>query len=306
MEHLSLSTEESYLGYIKEFFLFHHNRHPRDLGVPEIRAYLSHLAVERHVAASTQNVALCALLFLYRRVLKIDLPDIDEIERARRPARLPVVFTRAEVKAILAQMDGVFHLLVSLLYGTGMRSIECLRLRVKDIDFEYRQITIRDGKGQVDRRTMLPALTIEPLQQQLVYAKRVHQVDLNAGYGAVSLPYALEKKYPNANRSWAWQYVFPSVKRSLDSHTKTVRRHHLSQDALQAAVKQAIRQAGIAKHAGCHTFRHSFATHLLEDGYDIRTVQELLGHRDVKTTMVYTHVLNRGGRGVKSPLDQSF
>lgn len=226
MEHLSLRTEESYLAYIKAFFLFHNKQHPRDLGVPEIRAYLSHLAVERHVAASTQNVALCALLFLYRRVLKIDLPNVDEIERARRPARLPVVFTRSEVKAILAHLDGVFHLLVSLLYGTGMRSIECLRLRAKDIDFEYRQIMIRDGKGQVDRRTMLPALTIEPLQQQLVYARRIHQVDLNAGYGAVSLPYALERKYPNANRSWAWQYVFPSVKRSLDPYTKTVRRHH--------------------------------------------------------------------------------
>jgi integrase len=226
MEHLSLRTEESYLACIKACFLFHHKQHPRDLGVPEIRAYLSPLAVKRHVAASTQNVALRALLFLDRRVLKINLPDIDEIERARRPSRLLVVFSRAEIKAFLAHLDGVFHLLVSLLYGTGMRSIERLRLRVKELDFEYRQITIRDGKGQVDSRTMLPTLTIEPLQQQLVCAKRSHQVDLNAGYGAVSLPYALEKKYSNANRSWAWQYVFPSVKRSLDPYTKTMRRHH--------------------------------------------------------------------------------
>ena len=303
LEHLSEKTEKSYLGYIRNFYEFHQRRPPREMGVAEIRAYLTYLAVERKVAGSTQNVALSSLLFLYQRVLKIELPYIDDIERARQPKRLPVVFTRTEAKAVLGQLNGVYHLLGSLLYGTGMRSIECLRLRVKDIDFEYKQITIRNGKGAVDRRTMLPTTVIELLKQQLVYAKRIHQVDLNAGYGAVYLPYALERKYPSANRSWIWQYVFPSVKRSLNRRTKVVGRHHLSPDALQQEMRQAIQRAKIMKHAGCHTFRHSFATHLLEDGYDIRTVQELLGHRDVKTTMIYTHVLNKGGRGVRSPLD---
>lgn len=303
LEHLSDKTEKSYLGYIRGFYEFHHRRPPREMGATEIREYLTYLAVERKVAASTQNVAFSALLFLYQRVLKIELPYLDGIERAKQPKRLPVVFTRTEAKAVLAQLNGVYHLLGSLLYGTGMRSIECLRLRVKDIDFEYKQITIRNGKGAVDRRTMLPTIVIEPLKQQLIYAKRIHQVDLNAGYGAVYLPYALERKYPNANRAWIWQYVFPSVKRSVERRTNVMRRHHLSPDALQQAMQQAIRLTKIAKHAGCHTLRHSFATHLLEDGYDIRTIQELLGHRDVKTTMIYTHVLNQGGRGVRSPID---
>jgi integron integrase len=278
-------------------------RHPREMGADEIRAYLSHLAIERQVAASTQTVALSALLFLYRQVLEIELPYIDDIERAKQPERLPVVFTRTEVKQILAHLDGVHLLIASLLYGTGMRLTEGLRLRVKDVDFEYRQITVRDGKGNKDRITMLPNSLMESLQLQLQRAKQLHELDLSLGYGTVELPYAFERKYPNANREWAWQFVFPSWKRSLDPRTKIVRRHHVYEQSLQRAVRQAICQAGITKHGGCHTFRHSFATHLLEDGYDIRTVQELLGHKDVKTTMIYTHVLNRGGRGVRSPLD---
>jgi integron integrase len=304
LKHYSLKTEKSYVHYIRDFILFHDKRHPKDMGADEIRAYLSHLAVERDVAASTQTVALSALLFLYRQVLQIELPYIDEIERAKRPERVPVVFTRTEVKQILTHLDGVEHLVVSLLYGSGLRLMECLRLRVKDIDFEYQQITVRDGKGSKDRVTMLPASSIEPLCYQLQKAKSLHQQDLAMGYGEVELPYALARKYPNANQQWNWQFVFPSWKRSLDPRTKVVRRHHLYEQSIQRAVKQAIQRAGITKHGGCHTFRHSFATHLLEDGYDIRTIQELLGHKNVKTTMIYTHVLNRGGRGVRSPLDR--
>jgi integron integrase len=303
LKHFSLKTEKSYVYYIRDFILFHSKRHPKEMGVDEIRAYLSHLATDRNVAASTQTVALSALLFLYRQVLQVELPYIDEIERAKRPERVPVVLTRSEVKQILTHLDGVEHLVVSLLYGSGMRLMEGLRLRVKDIDFEYQQITVRDGKGSKDRITMLPNFCIEPLRHQLRKAKSLHQQDLAMGYGAVELPYALERKYPNANREWGWQFVFPSWKRSIDPRTQIVRRHHLYEQSVQRAVKHAIRQAGIHKHAGCHTFRHSFATHLLEDGYDIRTVQELLGHKDVKTTMIYTHVLNRGGKGVRSPLD---
>lgn len=303
LKHFSLRTEKSYLYYIRNFILFHDKRHPKDMGAPEIRAYLSHLAVEGSVAASTQNVALSALLFLYRQVLEIELPYIDQIERAKLPEGVPVVFTRLEVKAVLANLDGACHLMVSLLYGSGLRLTECLQLRVKDLDFEYRQLTVRAGKGAKDRTTMLPSLTIDPLKHQLEKAKMLHQQDLAQGYGAVHLPYALERKYPNANREWGWQYVFPAAKRSLDPRVGVVRRHHLYPDSLQRAVKKAVQQAGIIKHGGCHTFRHSFATHLLEDGYDIRTVQELLGHKDVRTTMVYTHVLNRGGKWVRSPLD---
>ena len=301
--HFSPKTEKSYLYYIKDFILFHHQRHPREMSVAEIRAYLSHLAIKKNVAASTQNVALSALLFLYRQVLGIELPDIDNIERPKRPARLPVVFTRSEVKAILAHLDGVHHLMANLLYGSGLRLIECLRLRVKDVDFENQQITVRDGKGKKDRVTMLPNSVIEPLKLQLEKAKRLHQQDLAEGYGAVYLPYALEQKYPNASREWGWQYVFPAAKGSVDPGSGVTRRHHIGEDSLQRAVKKAVQKAGITKHGSCHTLRHSFATHLLEDGYDIRTVQKLLGHKNVKTTMIYTHLLNRGGRGVRSPLD---
>jgi integron integrase len=269
----------------------------------EIRAFISHLAVERGITASTQTVALSALLFLYRSVLKIDLPYVSDIERAKKPKRLPVVFTREEVKRILSNLEGTHLIIAGLLYGAGLRLMECLRLRVKDLDFSYGQITIRDGKGEKDRVTMLPKSLAEQLQHHLEKVRLLHRDDLNAGYGAVYLPYALELKYPNAARGWAWQYVFPAVHRSRDPRSGRERRHHLSDSSVQSAIKNAMRKAQIAKNGSCHTLRHSFATHLLESGYDIRTVQELLGNKDVKTTMIYTHVLNRGGRGVTSPID---
>lgn len=303
LKHFSPKTIKSYLYYIHDFILFHNKQHPNVLGVAEIRAYLSHLAIHKNVAASTQNIALSALLFLYKQVLSIDLPYIDNIERARTPARLPVVFTQEEVVSILAHMDGVHHLMASLLYGAGLRLTECLSLRVKDIDFGYRQITIRDGKGFKDRQTMLPASVIDALHLQIEYAQRLHQQDLTAGLGEVFLPHALEKKYPNLSREWSWQFIFPAPKLTRDRSTETLRRYHVLERPLQRAVKIAIKAAGVNKHGSCHTFRHSFATHLLQNGYDIRTVQELLGHKDVKTTMIYTHVLNKGGKAVQSPLD---
>jgi integron integrase len=303
LKHFSPKTEKSYLYYIHDFILFHNKQHPKEMGANEIRAYLAHLAIQKNVAASTQNVALSALLFLYKHVLFLELPYIDQIERARKPARLPVVFTEEEVRSILAKMGGVHHLMVSLLYGSGLRLTECLSLRVKDIDFGYQQIHIRDGKGFKDRQTMLPISVIEPLQIQLQYALRLHQHDLAQGFGDVYLPNALEKKYPNLNREWSWQYVFPALNRSTDPDSGIVSRHHVLERPVQRAVKIAMQAARITKHGSCHTFRHSFATHLLQAGYDIRTVQELLGHKDVKTTMIYTHVLNKGGRGVRSPLD---
>ncbi len=303
LKHMSRSTEKSYLYYILDYIYFHNKRHPQEMGIDEIRTYLSHLAMHKNVAASTQNIALSALLFLYRQVLKIDLPDIDNIERARRPKRLPVVLTRNEVQKVLAIADGVEGLFLQLLYGTGMRLMEGLRLRVKDLDFEKKEIIIRDGKGEQDRMTMLPEKLMEQLQQQLVYAKALHNIDLSIGLGEVELPYALAVKYPNAARDWRWQYIFPSPTRSVDPRTGRKGRHHLSEDRIQRTMKRALRQAEINKNATPHTLRHSFATHLLENGYDIRTVQELLGHKDVKTTMIYTHVLNRGGKGVISPLD---
>lgn len=305
LKHMSRSTEKSYLYYILDYIYFHNKRHPQEMGVDEIRAYLSHLAMQKNVAGSTQNVALSALLFLYRQVLKSDLPDIDNIERARRPKRLPVVLTRREVQEVLAVVDGVEGLFLQLLYGTGMRLMEGLRLRVKDIDFEQKEIIIRDGKGEQDRMTMLPEKLLEPLRQQLVYAQALHQIDLSMGLGEVELPYALASKYPNAARSWKWQYIFPSPTRSVDPRTGRKGRHHLSEDRIQRSMKRALRQTEINKNASPHTLRHSFATHLLESGYDIRTVQELLGHKDVQTTMVYTHVLNRGGKGVISTLDRN-
>jgi integron integrase len=258
LKHLSYKTEQAYLHTIKRFILFHNKRHPAELGVPEIRAYLAYLATERNVAASTQNGALSALLFLYREVLHVDLPYIDGIERARRPTRLPVVFTREEVQAILAELSDTYRLMASLLYGAGLRLTECLRLRVKDLDFAVCQLTVRAGKGDKDRVTVLPRSLVTPLQQQLTRVQRLHQNDLEEGFGAVELPYALAQKYPNAATEWAWQYVFPATKRSIDPRSGVERRHHVLEDGLQRAVKAAIRQTGITKHGSCHTFRHSF------------------------------------------------
>lgn len=303
LRHLSIRTERSYRQHIKQFILFHNKRHPSEMGEDEIRSYLSYLAVQGHVAASTQNVALAALLFLYKDVLKQKLERIEEVERARLPSRLPVVFTKQEANAVLKHLSGTAYLAAGLMYGAGLRLMECLRLRVKDIDFSYNQIVVRSGKGAKDRVTILPAALKEPLRQHLLSVKLFHQHDLQAGFGEVLLPYALERKLPAAARQWSWQFVFPARLRSKDPRSGKERRHHLHESAIQRAVKTAIGKAAITKNGSCHTFRHSFATHLLEDGYDIRTVQELLGHKDVRTTMIYTHVLNRGGRGVRSPLD---
>lgn len=304
LKHYSLSTEDSYVNGIKRFILHHRKRHPAEMGEDEIRHFLTHLAVAGRVAASTQPVALSALLFLYRDVLKIDLPYIDGIERAKRPHRLPVVFTRPEVESILARLDGTHHLIASLLYGAGLGLMEAIRLRVKDVDFARGQINVREGKGAKDRVTMLPASPTSALRDHLGRVRQLHQSDLRAGNGRVVLPFALERKYPQADREWGWQYIFPSIKRSVDPRSGMERRHHVSPESIQRAVKRAITLAGVNRTGSCHTLRHSFATHLLEDGYDIRTVQELLGHNDVRTTMIYTHVLNRGGRGVLSPLDR--
>ena len=303
MKHYSIRTEQSYVDWIKRYIFFHNKRHPADMGEDEIRSFISDLASKKSVAASTQTVALSALLFLYREVLKKDLPYIEGIERAKRPERLPVVFTQSEVKEVLARLDGVNYLIATLLYGAGLRLMDALRLRVKDIDFERNEIIVREGKGEKDRVTMLPQAIKPQLQDHLKRVQIIHQSDLRLGLGEVYLPYALDRKYPNAPKEWKWQYLFPAAKTSVDPRSGKRRRHHLSEDSVHRAVKGAIRQAGINKHGSSHTFRHSFATHLLENGYDIRTVQELLGHKDVRTTMIYTHVLNRGGKGVMSPLD---
>jgi integron integrase len=296
-------TEQAYVDWVRRFILFHGKRHPRELGEEEIVEFLSDLAVKRKVSTSTQNQAFCALLFLYQQFLEKKLGRLDGTLRANRPARLPVVLSRDEVRAVLAHIRPRYRLMVELIYGSGLRLLECLRLRVKDIDFDYGRIVVRDGKGMKDRVTMLPGRLRRPLKEHLAHAKTVHERDLQVGFGSVYLPDALERKYPNAHRSWMWQYVFPAAKRSVDPVGGRVQRHHVLEKNLQNAVANAARAAGITKPASCHTFRHSFATHLLEDGYDIRTVQELLGHKDVSTTMIYTHVLNRPGMGVKSPLD---
>lgn len=303
LKHYSIRTEQAYVDWIRRFILFHEKRHPKEMGAAEIEAFLTHLAVRGNVAASTQNQARSALLFLYKEVLDQELPWLDNVEQAKRPQRLPVVLTHAEVKIVLDRLSGTHRLMANLLYGTGMRLMEGVRLRVKDIDFERREVLVRDGKGGKDRVTPLPLALVEPLQNHLARVKSLHEEDLRAGYGTVYLPDALERKYPNANREWGWQYVFPSRQLSVDPRSGVTRRHHADEKGVQRAIKQAVRDAGLAKPATPHTLRHSFATHLLMAGYDIRTVQELLGHSDVRTTMIYTHVLNRGGKGVVSPLD---
>ncbi len=304
IRHYSLRTEKAYVQWTKRFIFFHGKRHPLEMSEAEIAQFLSSLASEGHVSASTQNQALNALLFLYREVLEKPIGYINGVVRAKRPTRLPVVLTRQEVRAILGALSGPEWLMAMLLYGAGLRLMECLRLRVQDIDFPSNQIVVRAGKGDKDRVTMLPAAVQEPLRRHLEEVKTQYRRDWENGQGGASLPNALERKYPNAAKEWGWQFVFPASKLSTDPRSGMIRRHHLHETVLQKAVKEACRKAGLSKHAGCHTFRHSFATHLLEAGYDIRTVQELLGHHDVSTTMMYTHVLNRGGRGVFSPADR--
>jgi integron integrase len=306
LKHYSLRTERAYWNWIERFIRFHGMRHPGEMGEGEVTAFLTSLAREGNVAASTQNQALSALLFLYKEVLKQEFGWLGDVERARKPARLPVVLTRDEVKKIFHSLHGTPRLMAGLLYGSGLRLMECVRLRVKDIDFGYLRITVRDGKGAKDRITMLPVKLAEPLRQHLIKVQVQHGQDLEEGFGVVYLPDALARKYPKAAREWCWQYVFPSPRLSLDPRGKDgagQQRHHMDESSLQQAVKKAVRESRIAKPASCHTLRHSFATHLLENGYDIRTVQELLGHKDVSTTMIYTHVLGTPGIGVRSPID---
>jgi integron integrase len=301
--HYSLRTEEAYVGWVRRFILFHRKRHPAEMGEKEINDFLSDLAVQGHVSASTQNQALAAILFLYRHVLERQLESIETIVRARRPKHLPTVLTRAEVRALIGKLNGTLKLIAILLYGSGMRLLECLRLRVKDVEFGSSRIVVRDAKGRMDRVAPLPIVLRAALASCLSRVKRLHEKDLAGGIGRVFLPDALARKYPGADRDWGWQWLFPAEHRSRDPRTQVERRHHLHESVIQRAVKQAVRDLGISRAASCHTLRHSFATHLIEDGYDIRTIQELLGHKDVKTTMIYTHVLNRGGIGVRSPAD---
>jgi integron integrase len=302
--HYSRRTEEAYLQWIRRFLVFHNHTHPRELAEGDVNRFLTHLAVKENVAASTQNQALAAVLFLDEHVLQRPLDRIEGVVRARKPKRLPAVLTREEVAAVLAHLDGVPRLVCTLLYGSGLRLLEGLQLRVKDLDFGRGEITVRDGKGQKDRLTVLPEALHEPLEDHLRCVREQHEADLRVELGRAPLPDALARKYPNANREWGWQWVFPACSHYLDPRSGLRHRHHLHESVIQRAVHEAVRRAGLAKPAASHTLRHSFATHLLEDGYGIRTVQELLGHKDVKTTMVYTHVLNRGGLGVHSPLDR--
>lgn len=302
-KHYSYRTEQTYVDWCKRYILYHHKRHPAEMSVPEIQAFIIYLANDQNVAASTQNQALSAILFLYRNVLLRDIEFPTDIIRAKKPERLPTVLTKAEVVSVIGKMSGTPKLMVQLLFGSGLRLMECLRLRIKDIDFANRQIIVRDGKGENDRSVPLPGSILPALQLQIQKVEALHQQDLREGYGEVHLPYALERKYPKANREPGWQYVFPASQRSRDPKTGKTMRHHLHESVLQRAIKDAARLAKINKSVSPHTFRHSFATHLLQNGYDIRTVQELLGHKDVKTTMIYTHVLQRGALAVKSPLD---
>lgn len=300
----SIRTETQYVQWVKRFILFHNKKHPIQMGYEEIEAFLTYLAVEEHVSASTQNQALAALLFLYKEVLRINIPSLDGIVRAKRPQRLPVVLTRHEVRMVLDRMSGTYGLMANLLYGTGMRLMECVRLRVKDIDFERKEIVVRSGKGAKDRVTMLPQSLMVILQAHLNKRKQLFQEDSLDNKASVYLPYALEHKYKNASTAWAWQFIFPSGSFSIDPRSGVERRHHVDEKLLQRAMKKAVILADIGKLATPHTLRHSFATHLLESGCDIRTIQELLGHKDIATTMIYTHVLNKGGQGVISPLDR--
>lgn len=303
VRHYSLRTEQAYVDWARRFILFHNKRHPKDMGAVELRDFLSHLAVDRNVASATQNQAKSALLFLYREVLKIELPWLDEVIVAKTAKRLPVVLTQVETRDLLNAMSGTMGLIASLLYGTGMRLMEGLRLRVKDVEFSRREIIVREGKGSKDRVTVLPENLLLPLEAHLGKVKALHERDLEAGFGEVYLPNALAVKYPNAPKAWGWQFVFPSPARSVDPRSGVERRHHIYETSVQRGVREASKLANIHKPVTPHVLRHSFATHLLQAGYDIRTVQELLGHKDVATTMIYTHVLNKGGRGVKSPLD---
>jgi integron integrase len=303
--HYSRRTEKAYVGWIRRYIVFHEKRHPDQMGSPEVMTFLSSLAMRSRVSASTQNQAFSALLFLYREVLGRDLAELDKAVRAKRPIRVPTVLSRSEVTVVLRHLDGAMRLMGSLMYGGGLRLLECLQLRVKDIDFDRRELTVRDGKGRKDRRTILPVSLVVPLKGHLKRVKAQHDADLASGTGTVALPDALERKYPGAAGEWAWQWVFPAARHYVDGRTGAERRHHVHETVLQRAFQRAVQDSGIAKHATAHTLRHSFATHLLESGYDIRTIQELLGHRDVNTTMIYTHVLNRGGRGVLSPLDRA-
>lgn len=304
LKHYSIRTERVYCEWVKRFIRFHQYRHPQDMGAAEVEAFLTELAVKRNVSASTQNQALAALLFLYKEVLALDLPWLADVVRAKKPQRLPVVLSIEDVRRILAALDGELWLVCSLRYGTGMRLMEVLRLRVKDVDFSRREILIRDGKGMKDRVTMLPNRLQEPLRRHLAVVRATHKAELELGRGDVWLPFALARKYPRAPVEWGWQYVFPASGLSVDPRSGAVRRHHLDEKRVQRSFKRAAREAGVVKQVSPHTLRHCFATHLLESGQDIRTVQELLGHSDVKTTMIYTHVLNRGGLAVLSPLDR--
>ncbi|WP_426661988.1 integron integrase [Rhodanobacter aciditrophus] len=304
VRHYSQRTERAYVGWIRRYILANGKRHPRDMGGIEVTAFLTALATEGEVAASTQNQALAALLFLYRVVLEVELPWLDDVVRAKRPRRVPVVLAPDEVRQLLCMLQGTHWLMGALLYGTGMRLMECLRLRAKDVDFVRNEIVVRDGKGGKDRHVPLPQTLREALQRQLEHARLLHGRDLAAGHGEARLPHALACKYPQAGREWGWQFVFPSAALSRDPLDGTLRRHHLDEAGLQRAIKRARHAAGIVKPATCHTLRHSFATHLLEAGHDLRTIQELLGHKDVATTQIYTHVLNRGRHGVLSPLDR--
>ena len=303
VRHYSLRTEDAYHDWCKRFILFHNKRHPQEMAAPEINAFLTHLAVEGHVAASTQNQAFSAILFLYKHVLLVDPGLVAGAIRAKRPKRLPVVLTKPEVQLVLQQLEGTYRIVAHILYGSGLRLLESLRLRVKDLDFTRNEITVREGKGDKDRITMLPATLKPELVGHLEKVRRLHENDLADGFGAVRLPHALEKKLPAAATEWKWQYAFPSATFSVDPRSGERRRHHAHEGSVSRAITAAVRASGIDKRATSHSFRHSFATHLLEAGYDIRTVQELLGHESVETTMIYTHVLNKGGRGVRSPLD---